>query len=170
VRCAKGETKRDRQTHRHTDRRTDEMAGWLAGQGRTGQGRQAWQCFRVAAPPVRLPSTSLRERVQNNPPRRARTFNCPLRAHLWSSTEPSSVHLFCHVLPSLLPPRRPRALQAISRRLSPGCSIARAKWNNPVIIARSEGCHRCRPNHHISAKEASNSSAPMPAVRRYLLA
>lgn len=66
--------------------------------------------------------------------RPARSTHCPIFA-------PSS--LSC----------RPRAHQAISRALSPACSIDGAKWSNLVTIARSEGCHSCRPNHLHSQKK-----------------
>ena len=90
-----------------------------------------------------------------------RTFNCPLRSLLHHPTEPSVTHHFPR--PSLQ-----NVYKAISRSLSPDCSIEHAKWNNLVIIARSEGCHRCRFTTCFE-EEASNFSAPMSVVQRYLL-
>ena len=140
--------------------RRDETGAWVAGE--TGQ--TAWQRFRVAAPSKALPQPFENEQRTTIP-----AVPAPLIERYGEVCTQVRSHpaLPYFALPS--PSLRPRALQAISRRLSRDCSISHAKWNNLVIIARSEGCHRCRPNHQLSAKEASNFSAPMPVVRRYLL-
>ena len=177
VRCAKGEAR-----HEPRQGRQDSTGWWQAGQDRTGQARHTRQGRQHGSA-----SESLHHLDHLDHPSKAlpRPFEKEYRTTLPAVPAPLIVRyghayvsvqsnppctcfaLPCPVLPSLFPSRRPRALQAISRSLSQGCSLPHAKWNNLVIIARSEGCHRCRPNHHLSAKEASNFSAPMPVVRRY---
>jgi hypothetical protein len=145
---AKGEAKRDRQTGE--TRRDETMVA----------GRQAGQASMAVLP-------SRCTRPQHLPQAFEKRFRITLPAvpaalierygHACSSLQSrpacSTHSRHCPIFAPSLPSRRPRAPQAISRALSPACSIDGAKWSNLVTIARSEGCHSCRPNHLHSQKK-----------------